>query len=106
MPVIPWLLKQDFNHNNFCEFKPISETDNRLNSVEPNILYIYNIANNIHKLPNKVYKNNKKLARTLAWPAPHTPIIKNKGIYIKYVNKLLNVIVYNKVKVKYTMHKN
>ena len=30
--------------------------------------------------PNKVYKNNKKAALTLAALAPQTPTMKNKGI--------------------------
>jgi hypothetical protein len=47
------------NHNIFWFSKVISYKDNKEKSVDPKLLYITKIANNIGKLPAKVYKKNK-----------------------------------------------
>jgi hypothetical protein len=41
---------------------------------------MYNIANNINKLPANVYKNSKKAALFFLSLPPQIKIIKNKGI--------------------------
>jgi hypothetical protein len=41
---------------------------------------MYNIANNINKLPVKVYKNNKNAALNFLLLPPQIITMKNKGI--------------------------
>jgi len=48
----------------------MSNKDINKKSVDPTIVFILKIDNNIGKLPNKVYKNNNKADLVLFLPDP------------------------------------